>query len=268
MTENQPSAKQQDASELVASLPEERRPMHIAVIMDGNGRWARAQGKQRIEGHIRGVESVRNVMDACREFGIEVLTLYCLSSENWKRPAEELEFLMTLLKEYLIGERENLIKNNLKLRIIGRRERLPADVQAEMDATLDACQDNTGMTLCLAINYGARQEITDAIRSIAEKAKSDPSFDVEQIDEPAIDAALNTAGLPDPDLLIRTSGEMRISNFLLWQISYSEIYVTETLWPEFGRENLAAAICDYAGRDRRFGGIDNRGVDSQSVLGS
>ncbi|GAB5406297.1 MAG: polyprenyl diphosphate synthase [Aureliella sp.] len=265
MTENQPSANQrqlnqQDAAKLIAGLPEERRPRHIAVIMDGNGRWARAQGKQRIEGHIRGVESVRNVMDACREFGIEVLTLYCLSSENWKRPAEELEFLMTLLKEYLIGERENLIKNNLKLRIIGRRERLPADVQAEMDSTLEACRGNTGMTLCLAINYGARQEITDAIRCIAQKAQEDSAFDTEQIDESTIDAALDTAGLPDPDLLIRTSGEMRISNFLLWQISYSEIYVTETLWPEFGRANLAAAICDYAGRDRRFGGIDNQRV--------
>lgn len=256
MTDNQQPSEPVDAQEILHDVPTERRPRHIAVIMDGNGRWAEAQGKPRLEGHIRGVESVRNVMDACGDFGIEVLTLYCLSSENWKRPADELEFLMTLLKEYLIGERENLVKNNLKLRIIGRRERLPADVQAEMDRTLEACSENTGMTLCLAINYGARQEIADAIQNIASRARADASFEIDKIDETTIDDALYTAGLPDPDLLVRTSGEMRISNFLLWQISYSEIYVTDTLWPEFGRENLAGAIRNYASRDRRFGGLD------------
>ncbi|HBE70725.1 MAG TPA: di-trans,poly-cis-decaprenylcistransferase [Planctomycetaceae bacterium] len=224
--------------------------------MDGNGRWARAQGKPRIEGHMRGVESVRKVMDACREFGIEVLTLYCLSSENWKRPPEELEFLMELLKQYLIGEREKLVENNLKLRIIGRRERLPKDVQDEMDRTLEACRSNTGMTLCLAINYGARQELCDGVRSLCERARQDPQFELDSIDESTIDDSLYTAGLPDPDLLIRSSGEMRISNFLLWQISYAEIYVTDTLWPEFGRDALADAIQDYSRRQRRFGGIE------------
>lgn len=237
-------------------VPAELRPKHIAVIMDGNGRWARAQGKPRIEGHMRGVESVREVMDACREFGIEVLTLYCLSSENWKRPPEELEFLMELLKQYLIGEREKLVENNLKLRIIGRRERLPKDVQDEMDRTLEACRTNTGMTLCLAINYGARQELCDGVRRLCERAREEPKFDLDAIDETTIDDSLYTAGLPDPDLLIRSSGEMRISNFLLWQISYAEIYVTDTLWPEFGRDALADAIRDYSRRQRRFGGID------------
>lgn len=237
-------------------VPAELRPKHIAVIMDGNGRWARAQGKPRIEGHMRGVESVRKVMDACREFGIEVLTLYCLSSENWKRPPEELEFLMELLKQYLIGEREKLVENNLKLRIIGRRERLPKDVQDEMDRTLEACRSNTGMTLCLAINYGARQELCDGVRSLCERARQDPQFELDSIDESTIDDSLYTAGLPDPDLLIRSSGEMRISNFLLWQISYAEIYVTDTLWPEFGRDALADAIQDYSRRQRRFGGIE------------
>ena len=175
----------------------------------------------RVEGHLRGVESVRRIMEACRDLGVEVLTLYCLSSENWKRPAAELEFLLTLLREYLIAERDTLVKNNLRLKIIGRRERMPPEVQDEMDRTLDACSKNTGMTLCLAINYGSRAELVDSVRAIAEQVaagKLQPS----DIEEQTIDDQLYTAGLPDPDLLIRTSGEMRISNFLLWQISYSE----------------------------------------------
>lgn len=246
------------ASEVVLDVPLDCRPKHIAVIMDGNGRWAQSQGKPRIEGHLRGVDSVRNVMQACRDFGVEVLTLYCLSSENWKRPPDELEFLMMLLKEYLIAERENLVKHNLRLRIIGGRERLPADVQAEMDTTLQACQGNDGMILCLAINYGSRREIADAIRDIASEVVRG-NLQVDEITEDTVDQHLYTANLPDPDLLIRTSGEMRISNFLLWQISYAEIYVTPICWPEFGRESLADAIRDYARRDRRFGGLQTGG---------
>lgn len=244
------------SNDILNDVPPQRRPRHVAVIMDGNGRWAQRQNLPRIEGHLRGVESVRNVMEGCRDFGIEVLTLYCLSSENWKRPPDELEFLMALLKTYLIAERENLVKNNLQLKIIGRRERLPSEVQAEMDRTLDACRENDGMTLCLAINYGARSEIVDAIQSIVDQV-STGDLVRSQITEQQISDHLYTAGLPDPDLLIRTSGEMRISNFLLWQISYAEIYVTATQWPEFRREELAAAIRDYAARDRRFGGLQD-----------
>ncbi len=235
-------------------MPLERRPKHIAVIMDGNGRWAKQQNLPRIEGHLRGVESVRRTMEACRDFGVEALTLYCLSSENWKRPAQELEFLMTLLREYLIAERESLVENNLRLQIIGRRERLPQEVQDEMDRTIEACRNNTGMTLVLAINYGSRSEIVDAIATIAEKVQLG-MLDFSEITEELVSQSLYTANLPDPDLLIRTSGEMRISNFLLWQISYAEIWVTPTLWPEFDRTHLAEAICDFAHRNRRFGGL-------------
>jgi undecaprenyl diphosphate synthase len=226
----------------------------VAVIMDGNGRWAKQQDLPRIEGHLRGVESVRRIMESCRDFGIEVLTLYCLSSENWKRPAQELEFLMALLREYLIAERQSLVDNNLRLRIIGHRDRLPLDVQAEMDTTLEACRNNDGMLLCLAINYGSRSEIVDAIRQISHDVEQG-RLSLDAIDEALVSDRLDTAGIQDPDLLIRTSGEMRISNFLLWQISYAEIWVTQTLWPEFSREHLAEAIRDYAGRHRRFGGL-------------
>ena len=223
--------------------------------MDGNGRWAQQQGLPRIEGHLRGVESVRRIMEACRDLGVEVLTLYCLSSENWKRPAQELEFLMALLREYLIAERETLVKNNLRLKIIGRRERLPAEVQSEMDQTIEACSSNTGMTLCLAINYGARSELVDSFRTLAERVAAG-TMKPDEITEDLIDETLYTAGLPDPDLLIRTSGEMRISNFLLWQISYSEIWVTDIAWPEFERQNLEEAIREFSNRKRRFGGLN------------
>ncbi len=233
----------------------ERNPKHIAIIMDGNGRWAQQKGLPRIEGHLRGVESVRRIMEACRDLGVEVLTLYCLSSENWKRPAQELEFLMALLREYLIAERDTLVKNNLRLKIIGRRERLPAEVQSEMDRTIDACSSNTGMTLCLAINYGARSELVDSFRALAQQVV-EGSLQPNEITEELIDGALYTAGLPDPDLLIRTSGEMRISNFLLWQISYSELWVTDVAWPEFDRNHLEEAIREFSNRKRRFGGLN------------
>lgn len=236
------------------TVPLAKRPRHVAIIMDGNGRWAEQQHLPRIEGHLRGVESVRRTMEACRDFGIEALTLYCLSSENWKRPAQELEFLMTLLREYLIAERQSLVENNLQLFIIGRRERLPRDVQEEMDRTLAACRANDGMKLVLAINYGARSEIVDAIGQIADKLQRG-ELNRDAINEAVVSEHLYTAGLPDPDLLIRTSGEMRISNFLLWQISYAEIWVTPTPWPEFNRLHLAEAIYDYAARTRRYGGL-------------
>lgn len=223
--------------------------------MDGNGRWAKKNNLPRGEGHVRGVESVRRTMEACRDLGVQVLTLYCLSSENWKRPASELEFLMALLKQYLIAEREQLVSNNLRLRIIGERDRIPAEVQAEMDLSVEACSKNNGMTLCLAINYGSRREIVRAIQRIADKVSSG-KLTSNEINEQLVSDHLDTAGLPDPDLLVRTSGEMRISNYLLWQISYSELWVTPTLWPDFGKEHLVAAVNEFASRDRRFGGLN------------
>ena len=238
----------------LTDVPLDRRPRHIAVIMDGNGRWAEAQGLPRIEGHRRGVESVRAVLEASRDFGVECLTLYCFSSENWRRPAEELEFLMELLKAYLVAECPKIIEQNVRLKIIGRRSPLPQDVLDEMDRTVEACSACTGMTLCLAINYGSRAEIVDAIRSIG-TGLQEGKWSVEQIDEALVNDHLYTAGLADPDLLIRTSGEMRVSNYLLWQISYSELYVTDVCWPEFKRHALAQAIRSYSQRQRRFGAV-------------
>jgi undecaprenyl diphosphate synthase len=242
-------------STITCEVPVDRRPKHIAIIMDGNGRWAQQHNLPRGEGHLRGVESVRRTMRACRDLGVEALTLYCLSSENWKRPASELEFLMALLKQYLIGERQELVDNNLRLRIIGERDRIPKEVQAEMDLTVQACKNNSGMILCLAINYGSRSEIVRAIQQIAVKVNKG-HLTTEQITEQVVSEHLDTAGMPDPDLLIRTSGEMRVSNYLLWQISYAELWVTQTLWPDFDQSQLCAAIQDFAGRNRRFGGLN------------
>jgi len=231
-----------------------RMPAHIAVIMDGNGRWAQARGLPRVEGHRRGANTVRRISEACRELGVSYLTLYCFSNENWKRPQEELSFLMGLLKTYLIQERPTLLKNDIRLTIIGRREGIPDEVLTEMDRSVELSKNGKSLTLCLAINYGSRQEIVDAVRSIAGQVQSgvlDPAI----IDEAMMTNHLYTSGMPDPDLLIRTSGEMRISNYLLWQISYSELWITEKAWPEFDKEDLVQAIADFNKRDRRFGGI-------------
>ena len=229
-------------------------PRHIAIIMDGNGRWARAQGKERVEGHARGAQSVDEVTEECCRLGIGQLTLYCLSSENWKRPKSELDFLMALLKQYLLQEREKILKQNIRFTVIGRREGLPIEVLAEIDENVRLTKDATGLTLCLAINYGSRAEIVDAVRSLAVRVQ-DGELLPEQIDERSISDSLYTAGMPDPDLLIRTAGEMRISNYLLWQISYAELWVTDRYWPEFGKELLHEALRDYAKRERRFGGL-------------
>jgi undecaprenyl diphosphate synthase len=229
-------------------------PRHIAVIMDGNGRWAKQRGLQRIEGHSRGVDSVRSTIEECCRLGIGQLTLYCFSSENWKRPKTELDFLMRLLQTYLIDERAEIMEQNIRFTVIGRRSELEARVIREIDENIRMSAGNTGMTLCLAINYGARTELVDAVRSLAEKARQG-SLDPQDIDETTIGDALYTAGMPDPDLLIRTAGEMRISNFLLWQISYAELWVTEKCWPDFDRATLHQALRDYARRERRFGGL-------------
>ncbi|MCE9607153.1 MAG: isoprenyl transferase [Planctomycetia bacterium] len=248
------SLAEQDSA--LADVPAARRPQHIAVIMDGNGRWAQRQGLPRIEGHRRGVASVRAVTEECARLHMKQLTLYCLSSENWKRPQQELDFLMHLLEQYLVEERATLLREKIRLTVIGRREGIPDSVQAEMDRTIGMTAGHTGLNLCLAINYGARGEITDAVRNIAAAARRG-ELDPTTIDEALFEKYLYTAGMSDPDLLIRTAGEMRFSNYLLWQISYAEFWVTERCWPEFREEDLHAAIRDYAARDRKFGGLNN-----------
>ncbi len=244
-----------DGSAPILDVPQERRPRHIAIIMDGNGRWARRQELPRIAGHQRGVDSVRRTTEECARLKIEQLTLYCLSSENWKRPPTEISFLMTLLEEYMIAERATIMENNIRVRMLGRRDDMPQPVLAELDKTVAMSQANTGTWLNLAINYGGRAELVDAMRSVARRVATG-RLAPEGIDEATIAAELYTAGAPDPDLLIRTAGEMRISNFLLWQISYSEIWVTEKCWPEFDERTLHEAIRSYASRERRFGGLN------------
>jgi undecaprenyl diphosphate synthase len=231
-----------------------RLPRHVAIIMDGNGRWAQQRGLPRIEGHRRGVNSVRATIEESCRLGIGQLTLYCLSVENWKRPQEELDFLMTLLRHYLIEERAEILEQNIRFTTIGRRSDLPATVLHEIDENVRLSRQNTGMVLCLAINYGGRTELVDAVRRLAEQARQG-TLDPDSIDEATLSDALYTAGMPDPDLLIRTAGEFRVSNFLLWQISYAELWVTDKCWPEFDRACLHTALRDYANRERRFGGL-------------
>jgi undecaprenyl diphosphate synthase len=208
----------------------------------------------RIEGHRRGVASVRRTTEECARLDIEQLTLYCLSSENWKRPQRELEFLMHLLEQYMIEERSTIMDQNIKVSVIGRRSKIPEAVEREMQKTIDMSAANTGLRLCLAINYGSRLELVDAVREIAEEVQAG-RLDPASIDEETVRRHLYTAGMSDPDLVIRTAGEMRVSNFLLWQISYAEIWVTDHLWPEFRESDLHQAIRDFAARDRRFGGL-------------
>lgn len=235
-------------------VPPERRPRHVAVIMDGNGRWAQRRHLPRIEGHRRGVASVRRTVEEAARLHLEQLTLFCLSSENWKRPQRELDFLMRLLEQYMIEERSTILKQNIVVSIIGRREGIPPATLREMDETVRLSAANNGTRLCLAINYGSRMEIVDATRAIARQVQSG-ELNPNQIDERTISDHLYTKGMPDPDLLIRTAGEMRISNYLLWQISYAELWVTERCWPEFEIADLHQALRDFAGRDRRFGGL-------------
>ena len=238
----------------VLGLEPGQLPRHIAIIMDGNGRWANQHGMPRMRGHIEGAANVRGIITHCAELGLEALTLYSFSSENWKRPEAEINALMDLYVEYLIKERETVMANDVRLMQIGRREGLPDPVVRELDTTQEMSRDNKGLTLCLAINYGSRQELVDAARDIARRVKAG-ELKPEEITEQTIDDALDTAGVPDPDLLIRTAGEMRVSNFLLWQISYAEFYVTDILWPDFKVPQLNDAIRAYAGRKRRFGTV-------------
>jgi len=227
-------------------------PRHIAIIMDGNGRWAQSRGKQRVEGHARGVDSVRTITRACARLGVEALTLYSFSSENWGRPQDEVDALMSLLEHYLEAEREEILGNDIRLMHSGDTAALPASVQAALVALEQASSGCKGMRLNLALSYGSRQELIRAFKRLAEQIGAGRR-DIYSIDEDAVEAELYTAGLPDLDLLIRSGGEMRISNFLLWQAAYSEIYVTDTPWPDFGEEELLAAIAEFNQRQRRYG---------------
>jgi undecaprenyl diphosphate synthase len=243
-----------EEEELVRSIDFDRLPRHVAVIMDGNGRWAQLRHKRRVEGHRAGIHAVRDTVETSARIGLEVLTLYAFSIENWKRPQSEVSTLMSLLKRYLRSELETLLENNIRFRVLGRAHELPSDVQEELQRAEERTSPNAGLRFNIALNYGGRAEITDAVRELFRELLHD-GRDPSRIDEQALAAHLYTAGQPDPDLLIRTSGELRISNFLLWQIAYAEIWVTDVLWPDFRRRHLLQAIGDFQKRDRRYGGI-------------
>ncbi len=241
-----------------ATLDKALLPSHVAIIMDGNGRWARKKLLNRVNGHARGVETVREIVEASREIGIAHLTLYAFSTENWQRPKTEIAALMKLLKSFLKSELERMLKNNIRFNVIGQIDRLPSDVQKRIHDTLTATRDNSGMMLNLALSYGARAEIARAVRNIAQQAREggiDPGSlsEAEMMD--LISDHLYTRNSPDPDLLIRTSGEMRISNFLLWQIAYAELYITPTLWPDFTKTEYIDILTAFQHRERRFGKV-------------
>jgi undecaprenyl diphosphate synthase len=239
---------------LFAALDLDRLPRHVAIIMDGNGRWAKLRGKPRIAGHKEGAESVRAVIDTCARLGIEAVTLYAFSTENWKRPKQEVSGLMSMLKHYLRKELQEVMKHNIRFVPIGNIDGLSADVQKEIAYAVDKTAKNTGMVMCVALNYGGRAEILQASKRAAEQAL-ERGDSIERINEEDIERNLYTYGLPDVDLMVRTSGEFRISNFLLWQLAYSEIYVTPTLFPDFRRAEIFEALVDYQKRHRRFGDI-------------
>jgi undecaprenyl diphosphate synthase len=238
----------------VLGLDRSALPRHVAVIMDGNGRWAQERGLPRVEGHRHAIASVREIVEQCAQLGIGCLTLYSFSIENWRRPQPEVDALMALCAHYLANERQNIMDNNVRVVQVGRRAGLPPHVLRELETTESLSRENTGTTLCLALNYGSRTEITDAVCALAERVARG-ELRADEITEETISGALYTAGLPDPDLVIRTASEMRVSNFLLWQISYAELYVTATLWPDFRAADLYLALQNYAGRVRRFGGV-------------
>ena len=248
-----------EEASLLRTIDFHRLPRHVAIIMDGNGRWAALRRKARVEGHRAGIASVRDVVETSARLGLEVLTLYAFSVENWKRPRSEVSTLMSLLKLYLRKELETLLRNNIRFQVIGRPEALPPDVRTELERGAAATAKCTGMLFNLALNYGGRTEITDAVRRLVQDAAAGRVAPTE-IEEETLSRYLYTAGQPDPDLLIRTSGEMRVSNFLLWQIAYAEIWVTDTLWPDFRQKHLLEAILAYQKRDRRYGGIAHPAV--------
>ncbi len=238
----------------IEGLDKTALPSHVAVIMDGNGRWAQKKFMNRVKGHEKGADTVRMVVRTCREIGISFLTLYAFSTENWLRPKAEVAALMLLLKKFLVSEKQEMLVNNIRFNVIGETERLPDDVRDAIQHTMDATRKNDGMNLNLALSYGGRSEIVKAAKEIAAEVK-DGRLSVDAITPETVIKHLYTAEIPDPDLLIRTSGEMRISNFLIWQIAYSEIFITETLWPDFTRNELIQILKEYQGRNRRFGRV-------------
>jgi undecaprenyl diphosphate synthase len=249
---------------LAQAIDPTRLPEHIAIIMDGNGRWAQKRRLPRVAGHKAGIGPVRLTVETCARLGVKALTLYAFSVENWKRPRHEVETLWRLLRYYLRQELPELQKNDIRLQAIGRLDALPAPVRAELDAAVEATANNRGLLVNLAINYGGRAEIVDAVNAVLEMARLEGSLASLRMDEDLIATNLYTATCPDPDLLIRTSGEMRISNFLLWQIAYAELYVTETLWPDFTRTDLLEAVVAYQKRERRYGGLRAGAADAPS----
>ena len=253
MTDLSPKAVAQARAEL--GVPDERIPRSVAIIMDGNGRWGRHHGQSRSAGHEAGGRNVRRIVTESARLGLSALSLYSFSIENWRRPRDEVNLLMHLYARYLRDERETILSHNIRLRHLGRRDGLPRIVLDELAETVEASASNTGMYLGLALNYGSRAEISDAIRRIAARVAAG-EIAPEQIDDATISAALDSADMPDPDLVIRTAGEMRLSNFLLWQVSYAEFYVTETYWPDFIEPEFHKALVAFAGRHRRFGGVD------------
>jgi undecaprenyl diphosphate synthase len=236
----------------MVEIDKDRLPRHVAIIMDGNGRWATQRGLNRVAGHRRGKDSVKEVVEAARRLGIPYLSLYAFSSENWQRPRDEVDTLMRFLRHYLVAELKRMMKNGIRLLAIGNLKKLPREVQSALRNAIEETKHNVGMTVVLAVSYGGREELTDAVRAIARRVARE-QLAPEAIDQDVVGSYLSTAGIPDPDLLIRTSGEMRISNFLLWQIAYTEIYVTETLWPDFRAREFEEAIAHFQRRERRFG---------------
>lgn len=248
------TAKPTILQELPADLDQERLPKHVAVIMDGNGRWAKRQGLPRIIGHRRGVDALKDLLRCCKDWGIPALTAYAFSTENWGRPLEEVDFLMTLFERVLRREIQEMVEENVQIHFVGDLSALPSSLQTEIERSMIETKHNRGIQFTVATNYGGRQEILQACRAIATQVQQGV-LQPEQIDEALFESKLYTAKVGDPDLLIRTSGEMRISNFLLWQLAYSELYVTEALWPDFDRAEFHRALCEYQKRDRRFGKV-------------
>ncbi len=263
-TSKKRSERSQRESELLGKLDFRRLPRHVAIIMDGNGRWAKKRGLPRVAGHRAGITSVREALETSARLGLEALTLYAFSRENWKRPEAEVGTLMKLLKEYIESELPTLTEKNVRFEPVGRLDELPPTVQESLERARRETAANTGMVFQVALSYSGRSEIVDAARQAAQRVARG-ELDIEAIDEDVIAEGLYTSGAPDPDLLVRTSGELRVSNFLLWQIAYAEIWVTEVLWPDFRRENLLEALLDFQGRERRFGGVTPPGSSTKAA---
>ena len=248
------TAQQTKLQDLPTDLKRELLPQHVAVIMDGNGRWAKRQGLPRIMGHKRGVDALKDLLRCCQDWGIQALTAYAFSTENWKRPQEEVDFLMTLFQRVLRQELREMVEENVQIKFVGNLQALPRSLQQEISRSVEATKDNVGIRFSVATNYGGRQEILQACQAIAKQVQQG-LLEPDEINEQVFESHLYTAGIIDPDLLIRTSGEMRLSNFLLWQMAYGEIYITDALWPDFDRAEFHRALCAYQQRERRFGKV-------------